>query len=350
MTASHSRLSVFQELKSKRFRITITTHYNPDGDAIGSSLGLYHVLKGLGHEVTILIPNDLPDFLQWMPGLDQIVVFQHSPDQGSRLLAEAEYIFCLDYNALHRVRLFEHELRAATCPRILVDHHLQPENEFSEVHSTNLVSSTSELIYSLIQHYGLDGFVNKQVAECLFVGIMTDTGSFSYSCNSSATFEIVGDLIRHGLDPGHIHRLVYDTYSESRMRLLGHCLANKLQVRADSATAFIWLSRDELNQFNYQQGDTEGVVNYALSIKGVALAALFTERDDRIRVSLRSKGDFSVNEMARSHFNGGGHRNAAGGDLFMPMPEALTFFENLLPTYRNNILEALKTESSLRYD
>jgi phosphoesterase RecJ-like protein len=170
---------------------------------------------------------------------------------------------------------------------------------------------------------------------------MTDTGSFSFACNRHETFDIAAELIKTGIDVEKIHRMVYDTYSESRMRLLGHCLGTNMKVLPEHATAFIWLTKEELNHYNYQQGDTEGVVNYALSIQNVAVAALFTERDDRVRVSLRSKGEFSVNEFARAHFNGGGHRNAAGGDIFMKMPEALSWFESLLPAYSAEIRRSL---------
>lgn len=319
----------------------ITTHYNPDGDAIGSSLALFHFLKSQDVSVSVLIPNELPSFLQWMPGADQAVIYVENPHAGDELIASADLIFSMDYNGLGRVKLFTEQLRAASATRILIDHHLKPENEFDLNFSVTTVSSTSELLFMIIDEAGMKDTISKEMAECIFVGIMTDTGSFSYSCNRSKTFEIAAGLINFGIDVERIHRLVYDTYSESRMRLLGHCLATNMKVLPEFATAYIWLSKDDLDHFSYQQGDTEGVVNYALSIQNVAVAALFTERDDRIRVSLRSKGEFSVNDFARAHCNGGGHRNAAGGDIFLSMPETLAWFESILPVYKTDIHKSL---------
>lgn len=322
--------------------VLITTHYNPDGDAIGSSLALYHYLQANGIEARILIPNAIPGFLNWMPGTSKLILFQDNEAECNSLIDSAEVIFCMDYNAIHRVKLFEQQLRDASAIKILIDHHIQPENDFDISFSNTQVSSTAELLYHILNQIGISSLLNKAMAECFFVGIMTDTGSFSYACNNASTFTIIGNLISAGLDVERVHKMVYDTYSESRMRLLGHCLGDNLKVIDEHATAYIWLTKEDLETYNYQQGDTEGVVNYALSIQNVALAALFTERDDRIRVSLRSKGDFSVNEVARKYMNGGGHRNAAGGDIFLPMKEALEMFENILPEYTNDILESLK--------
>jgi phosphoesterase RecJ-like protein len=264
-----------------------------------------------------------------------------SPQTGNELIAKADLIFSMDYNGLGRVKLFTEQLKASSATRVLIDHHLKPENEFDLEFSVTSVSSTSELLFMIIDEAGYKKSITREMAECFFVGIMTDTGSFSYSCNRSETFDITADLIKYGIDVERIHRLVYDTYSESRMRLLGHCLASNMKVLPEFATAYIWLSKEDLDHFSYQQGDTEGVVNYALSIQNVAVAALFTERDDRIRVSLRSKGEFSVNDFARAHCNGGGHRNAAGGDIFMTMPETLAWFESLLPLYSADIHTSL---------
>jgi len=341
LNLSESSLAYFMQLIREKSDVVITTHYNPDGDAIGSSLALYHFLKSQDVSVTVLIPNELPSFLQWMPGADKAIIYQDNTDRGNALIAKADLIFCMDYNGLGRVKLFTDQLRASSATRILIDHHLKPENEFDLDFSVTAVSSTSELLYMIIDESGLKDTLSKEIAECIFVGIMTDTGSFSYSCQRSETFDITANLISFGIDVERIHRLVYDTYSESRMRLLGHCLASNMKVLPEHATAYIWLSKADLDHFDYQQGDTEGVVNYALSIQNVAVAALFTERDDRIRVSLRSKGEFSVNEFARAHCNGGGHRNAAGGDIFMSMPETLAWFESLLPQYSGEIHKSL---------
>ncbi len=341
MSEFESNITYLQKLLSEASEVLITTHYNPDGDAIGSSLALYHYLASQNINARVLIPNELPPFLQWMPGCEQAVIYQDDPAFADQLIASADLIFCLDYNGLGRVKLFTDQLKTAKATKVIIDHHVQPENEFDVVFSVVEVSSTSELLYQVLSKLGFNDGISQQIAECLFVGIMTDTGSFSFSCNRYETFEITADLIKSGIDVERIHRMVYDTYTESRMRLLGKCLGTNLKVLPEFSTAYIWLSKDDLANFDYQQGDTEGVVNYALSIQNVAVAALFTERDDRIRVSLRSKGDFSVNELARAHFNGGGHRNAAGGDVFKPMAETLKWFESLLPAYSVEIHNSL---------
>jgi len=341
LAISEASISYLIKLLEEKSDVLITTHYNPDGDAIGSSLALYHFLSSRGIKSKVLIPNELPSFLQWLPGVKDAVIYLENPDLGNELIASADLIFCMDYNGLGRVKLFTDQLRTASATRVLIDHHVQPENEFDLTFSIISVSSTSELLYQIIEAAGLVSGITKDMAECFFVGIMTDTGSFSFACNRPETFEIAASLIKTGMDVERVHRMVYDTYSESRMRLLGHCLGSNMKVLPEFATAYIWLSIEDLEKYEYQQGDTEGVVNYALSIQNVAVAALFTERGDRVRVSLRSKGEFSVNEFARAHFNGGGHRNAAGGDIFKTMPETLAWFESLLPAYSDQIHKSL---------
>jgi len=341
LSISESSITYLKKLLSEKSDVLITTHYNPDGDAIGSSLALYHFLATQGINAKVLIPNELPSFLQWMPGCMDAVIYSNDPEKGKALLISADLIFCMDYNGLDRVKLFTDELRAAKATRVLIDHHIQPDNEFDLIFSEVSVSSTAELLFQILNEAGFSSAITKDMAECFFVGIMTDTGSFSFACNRPETFEIAANLIKTGMDVERVHRKVYDTYSESRMRLLGQCLGTNMKVLPEFATAYIWLSKEDLEKYDYQQGDTEGVVNYALSIENVAVAALFTERDDRIRVSLRSKGEFSVNEFARAHFNGGGHRNAAGGDIFKTMPETLAWFESLLPGYSDEIHRSL---------
>jgi len=338
---SESSIAYLKKLLGEKTDVLITTHYNPDGDAIGSSLAMYHFLISRGIKAKVLIPNELPSFLQWMPGIDAAIIYSDNTEYGDAVINDADLIFCMDYNALSRVKLFTDQLRNSDATKVLIDHHIQPENEFDLTFSVISVSSTSELLFQILVELGFAEAISKEMAECFFVGIMTDTGSFSFACNRHETFDIAAELIKTGIDVEKIHRMVYDTYSESRMRLLGHCLGTNMKVLPEHATAYIWLTKAELNQYDYQQGDTEGVVNYALSIQNVAVAALFTERDDRVRVSLRSKGEFSVNEFARAHFNGGGHRNAAGGDIFMKMPEALSWFESLLPAYSAEIRRSL---------
>lgn len=337
MNFPENSVSFLKNLVSQPHKILITTHYNPDGDAIGASLALYHFLVKTGHDVSIIVPNELPSFLSWMPGTSNVLVYNKDEDSAKRLISEAETIFCMDFNSLSRVKLFSKDLAEAPGVKVLIDHHLQPSDEFDLTFSEIKVSSTSELLYELINLCGYGDLVDLPAAECIFVGIMTDTGSYSYSCEKPDTFRITAELIRLGVNVERIHRLVYDTYSENRMRLLGFCLSERLKVLPEMSTAYIWLSKDDLENFGYQPGDTEGVVNYALSIENIVMAALFTERDNRIRISLRSKGSFSVNNFARKHFEGGGHRNAAGADSFLSLQETLEKFESLLSDYQDEL-------------
>ncbi|PKP50591.1 MAG: DHH family phosphoesterase [Bacteroidetes bacterium HGW-Bacteroidetes-11] len=337
-----------KELLTTTSNILITTHYNPDGDALGSSLGLYHYLHLKGYSAKILVPNEYPDFLGWMPGNSDMTVYSKNQSEGDALIDWAEVIFCLDYNAIQRVNLFSDKLINAKGVKVLVDHHLQPEPQFDYMFSMIETSSTSELVYDLICALGDQDIIEKNIAMCLYVGIMTDTGSFSFACNLPHTYEVVAELVRRGVDTEQVHRLVYDTYSEQRMRLLGHCLSEKLTVVKDCATAYIWLSKDDMKKFKVQPGDTEGIVNYALSIKGISFAALFTEKPDKVRISFRSKGNFSVNDFSRNHFNGGGHRNAAGGETRLKMNETIELFTSLLPQYKAGLQSAAHQSSFLQ--
>ncbi|MBP6978680.1 MAG: bifunctional oligoribonuclease/PAP phosphatase NrnA [Bacteroidales bacterium] len=318
-------------------RIVITSHVNPDGDAVGSSLGLYWFLSGLGHHVQVIIPNSFPSFLAWLPGCDQIHHHKGKKKESDEWIESADVIFCLDFNALNRLETLEHAIRNAQGIRILIDHHAQPVQEFDHMISIIETSSTSEIIFDFIDAFQMPHLMDQKVAECLFVGIMTDTGSFSYGCNYVNTFTIVARLISLGIDVERIHRLVYDTYTESRMRLLGYSLGEKLKVLDKYHTAYISLTKKELRQFRYQIGDTEGIVNYALSIRGVNLAILLMEREKYIRLSFRSKGQFSVNDLARKHFHGGGHRNAAGGNSYTTMEQTLEMIHDLLPHFLDQL-------------
>ena len=340
-------LAGVSQLLSGPSNILITTHYNPDGDAIGSSLALYHYLKSKGHEVKVLIPNDVPQFLQWMPGLSEAVIFYHKQEFANSLISDAEVIFCLDYNAFSRVNFFTKQLEEAKGKKILIDHHPEPDTNFDFMLSIIKVSSTAELVYDFITALGDNHLIDVPIGINLYVGMMTDTGSFSYSSNYPDTLQIVADLIKKGVDTEKVHRLVYDTYSENRMRLLGYCLSEKLVVLHDYCTAYISLTKEDLEKFSFQPGDTEGVVNYALSIKNISFAALFTEKKSCIRISFRSKADFSVNDFARKYYGGGGHLNAAGGDSYLPMDETLRKFEELLPEYKVQLNEAAIKSSVL---
>lgn len=318
--------------------IAVTSHHNPDGDAIGSILALTLLLKSMGKEAVALVPNDYPAFLKWMDGSNEILIFSQNHEKTLDFISRSDLIFCLDYNALHRTGAIEGALRKASGKKILIDHHPEPIlADFDFYLSVIEISSTAELLFRFIEGCSWHDRIGREIATGLFVGIMTDTGSFSFSCNYPDTFQITASLIRTGIDPEYIHRQVYDTYSENRLRLLGYCLSDKLTVLPELCAAFIALSKDELERFHHQVGDTEGVVNYALSIENIKIAILMTERKDRIRLSFRSKGDLSVNTIAREHFNGGGHRNAAGGDSFVSLGDTITKLREVLEQYREEI-------------
>jgi len=317
----------------------VTTHTNPDGDAIGSSLALFHYLKGIGKEVYLVVPNLYPEFISWLPGNDDIIVYERDREKAKHALEGLDTVFCLDYNAIHRSGVMRDVLLPMDAVKIMIDHHPEPaEDDFKYIVSTTNTSSTAELLYEFLSQMDPSFVPGKEIASSLFVGIMTDTGSFSFACNRPETFLITAELLKTGIDGEWIHRQVYDTFSEGRLRLLGYSLSDKLVVKNEYATAYIALSRKDLKRFNYQVGDTEGVVNYALSIKGIAMAVLLTERKGRIRLSFRSKGEFSVNDVARDYFNGGGHKNAAGGDSYDSLENTIVKLEGILPDLKDALL------------
>ncbi len=337
--------SIFLQAKSilsGKKNVVIQMHINPDGDAIGASLGLSLYLNKLGIKNTVVAPNVFPSFLKWMPSASLIVNATERPHIAKKVYQNADLIFVLDFNAFQRAGVFIGDLlQNAKAPIVMIDHHLQPE-PFSKIEiSTQSASSTSELVYELMKENDDLSLLDKDIATALYVGIMTDTGSFSYSCNSSETYLVVADLVATGVEVDIIHQKVYNTYSENRLRLLGHSINNKLVVFPEFGTSYISLSKDELKLFKHKVGDTEGVVNYGLSIDVVAFTALFTERDDRIRISFRSKGNFDVNLFARTHFSGGGHKNASGADTTGTLEEVIAKFENLLPLYKEEIINSL---------
>ncbi len=316
-------------------KIAITTHTNPDGDAIGSSLAIYHYLKSKGANVEAVVPNKFPEFLKWLPASKEMVIFEQQAKKAKTILAEADLIFCLDYNALSRVGSVTDDLKAAKAKKILIDHHISPELEsFDYIISETNTSSTGELIFDFINAMGDEELIDRKIAECLYTCIITDTGSFSFSCNNSKTFEVAAKLIEKGVDARKIHGLIYDTFSETRLRLLGFAINDRMLVWEDLRTALIYLTKEDLKKFNYKVGDTEGLVNFALSMDKVNMAVLVTDKDKKVRMSFRSKGEFSVNDLARNHFNGGGHRNAAGGNMSKPIMEVVEEIKSVLQNYK----------------
>ncbi|HNY03841.1 MAG TPA: DHH family phosphoesterase [Bacteroidales bacterium] len=315
-------------------RILVTTHSNPDGDAIGSCLAFSSYLKKKGHHVSMMVPDPYPEFLSWMKGHEEILVWSQDPDACRKAVEGAEIIVAVDYNNLSRLNEAGGLVKASGVTKILIDHHLLPSEEFNYRISISKTSSTSELVYNYIARANDLDLLDKDIAECIYAGIITDTGSLSYSCNYIKTYEILAHLFRFGIDGEYLHRLIYDTYSECRLRLLGLSVSDRLVVLPDLHTAYITLTRDDLQKYNYQIGDTEGVVNYALSIKDINLAALFIERDGIVKVSFRSKGAFAVNTMASKYFGGGGHRNASGANCTTSLEETVSLFREILPGYR----------------
>jgi bifunctional oligoribonuclease and PAP phosphatase NrnA len=319
---------------SQPLNILVTTHTNPDGDAIGSSLALAAYLTKKKHSVQVMVPDPYPDFLAWMAGHENILIYSTDKEKCISAIKHADMIIAADYNNFSRLNEAGHFVRQSSAIKVLIDHHLNPSEEFDYKISISKISSTSELLYEFIEEMGDLNLIDKDIAECIYAGIITDTGSLSYSCNYIKTYLILADLFRLGIDGEYLHRLIYDTYSESRLRLLGYSVSNQLVVLPEYHTAFITLTKEDLARFDHQIGDTEGVVNYALSIKDINLAALFMERDGIVKVSFRSKGNFAVNTMAATYFNGGGHRNAAGANCDTSLEETVRKFKQILPLYK----------------
>ncbi|MCE3229511.1 MAG: family phosphoesterase [Bacteroidetes bacterium] len=319
----------FKALLKKVDNVVIVTHWSPDGDAMGSSLGLYHYLKTLKKTVTVVVPNEYPDFLKWMPGDKSVLVYEKNEAKVNKLLAKAGAIFTLDFNSFKRIEKLGEEIAKTSAPKILVDHHQQPDTYASlYFHDVN-ACSTCELIYDLIIGLGGKKQIDKKIAACLYVGLMTDTGSFRYPSVSSKTHTIIAELLKTGIIPSEIHSAVYDTYSESRMKLLGYALSEKMTILEGLPVAYIALSESELTRFDYKKGDTEGLVNYPFSIKGIKVCALFNESEGGVKTSFRSKGKIDVNTFARAHFNGGGHINAAGGKSYGSLEDTVKKFISL---------------------
>ncbi len=337
MNQEHIRLvlRLKEELSVPR-RIVVTTHQGPDGDAIGSSLALYHFLKKQGHDVSVITPNDYPEFLQWLPSNAKVVNYMRQKPLAEALIEKAEYIFHLDYNHLKRSADMVRSLYQSKAVRILIDHHLEPELPAKYTFSEIGVSSTCELLYCIMQQWDTS-LIDRDIATCIYTGIMTDTGSFCYRSASAQTFAVAAELMGFGIDRTGIYDKVYDNYSENRMRLMGYCLNEKMEVFPQYGAALISLNLEEQLQYDFVVGDSEGFVNLPLSIKGIRFSAFFLEKEDKVKISFRSKGDFSVNDFSRKHFGGGGHLNAAGGDSKKPMSELIQSFRELLPQYEKEL-------------
>jgi phosphoesterase RecJ-like protein len=313
-------------------KITIIPHRNPDGDAMGSTLGLYHFLLQQDHEVSVISPNEFPDFLAWLPASDKVLVFEKDKENCTRILNESDLIFTLDFNALHRTGdIMQATLETLDKTFVMIDHHEFPDAFAKYTFSDTKYGSTCEMVYHFIHQLKQENLINKTVATCIYTGIVTDSGSFRFPKTTSTTHRIVADLIDKGVENSAIHNQLFDKSSYSRLQLLGRALQN-MKLMTDYKTSYITLSQEELNTYNFQKGDTEGIVNYGLSIDGIDFTAIFIENLEEkiIKISFRSQGSFDVNQFSRNYFGGGGHINAAGGKSDKSLQETIADFERIV--------------------
>lgn len=331
-------IALFYPQLTKPAKVVITMHQKPDGDAMGSALGLYHFLKALNHEATVISPTNWADFLDWMPGIDTVMDFEKNKEKGKALIAAAEIIFCLDFNILHRTKNMEQPLMEAACTKVLIDHHQQPQEEaFAYGISDTSKSSTCEMVYDFIMASGHADALNLSIAECLYTGLMTDTGSFRFPSTTAAVHRMAAHLKDLGLQHTKIHEQIYDNFLEGRLRFMGYALLNRMEVLYEYNTALMYITKQDLHRFDIKTGDTEGLVNYLLTIQGIKLGALVIDRDEERKWSFRSKGGFDVNLFARNHFEGGGHRNAAGGRSSDSLESTVQQFKTVIKNYQTQL-------------
>jgi phosphoesterase RecJ-like protein len=335
-------LASLSTLLSTPKKVAIVTHFKPDADALGSSLGLAGYLKKKGHQVNVVTPSDYPDFLAWMPGAETVTALSKKSKEPElraiEIFNQADLIFCLDFSSLGRINELGDVVRKAPGAKVMIDHHLEPE-EFAEFVKWDITSaSTAQLIVELINEMGDRALIDEPIATCLYSGLMTDTGGFRHNNTTAREFKVAEELASLGANPSRISRLIYDTNSLGRLRLTGYVLSQKLVVLPEYRTAYMTLSQEELKQFDVQTGDTEGLVNYGLSIKGVQLSILMYDRGEEIKISFRSLGDFSVNDLARKYFEGGGHKNASGGSSKKSLQDTLRKFLEILPEYKEKLI------------
>lgn len=330
--------SVFKKLVSKAQTISIVTHVNPDGDAMGSSLGFYHYLKTKGKNIKVIVPNAFPDFLAWMPASKQAIVFEGNETAAKKQINKSDVVFILDFNNYNRIDALGELIKNSPSKKVLIDHHQAPDTVFDYYFHETAASSTCELIYDFICGIDSKKAIDKKTANCLYTGIMTDTGSFRFRGTNEKTFTVAAALIKAGAENATIYNSVFDDYTENRLKLLGYCLYEKLVFVPEYKVAYIALSEAELKQFNFKKGDTEGIVNYALSVGGIDFSAFFSDKDGAIRISFRSK-KFDVNKFARTHFSGGGHINAAGAKSELSLKDTVDKFIKLLTQYKTELLK-----------
>ena len=330
----------FYPILNQPFKAVITAHQKPDGDAMGSTLGLYHFLKQLGHEVTVISPTNWAQFLDWMPGVEQVIDFETNKNEASEIVAAADYVFCLDFNILHRTKHLEPIIRDSKALKILIDHHQQPDTpSFAYGISDVKMSSTCEMIYDFIVQSGHSNLINIDIATCLYTGLMTDTGSFRFPSTTASVHKIVAHLKELGLQHAKIHENIYDNSTEGRLKFMGNAFLNRMTVLPEFKTAVMAIPKSDIYKFELKTGDTEGLVNYLLSIEGIKFAAILIDREEERKWSFRSKGNFDVNIFARTHFEGGGHANAAGGRSSKSLDETFNDFKNIIENYKSQLTQ-----------
>ena len=331
-------IEAVKKLLSVPQKIVIVPHKNPDGDAIGSTLALWYYLSNLGQKAVVISPNDYPKFLKWMPGNEHILNFEKENSQAKEAIEGATVVFTLDFNHLGRIGQMQTVLKEKKAVFVMIDHHQAPADYADIMYSDVHMSSTCEMVYNFIAFLGDTKKITPEIGNCLYTGIMTDTGSFKFPSTTSKTHQVVADLIEKGAENTKIHNHIYDTNSPSRLHLLG-CALKNMVILKEYRTAYITLTQEELDTYNYQKGDTEGFVNYGLTLENIHFAVIFIENREEgiIKISFRSEGDFSVNEFARNHFHGGGHDNAAGGRSDTSMKETTANFVSLLAQYQDQL-------------
>lgn len=312
--------------------IAIIAHRNPDGDALGSSIALQLLLEKLHHQVKVIMPSEHPSTFHYLPRIDDIIVFDQEHDRAREALTKAKIIFCLDFNGLDRVDKLGITIEESKAFKIMIDHHIDPEPFVDITISEPSASSTCEMIYDFIVDLGHKDKIDMTIGECLMTGIITDTGSYRYNTNPHV-YEVSGALKALGADDYRLNDLIYNTMTEKQLRLLGHCLSQRFEVIPEYQTGIIAITKEDFATFDIQRGDTEGIVNYVLMMKGINLAAFIREQPSIVKLSLRSKGDISVQELTRNHFKGGGHKNAAGGAAYAKLEDVVSKLKRVLPNY-----------------
>lgn len=317
--------------------ISIIAHRNPDGDALGSALGLKLFLNKLGHKVSVIMPSEAPNIFRYLPDIAQIAVFDLEHDRCRALLDNADCIFCLDFNSLDRIDKLGENVQFSKAKKVLIDHHLDPEPFADHIFSDTSASSTCELVYRFIDDLDKKDLVDREIGKCLFTGLITDTGSFKYATRPY-TYEVAAKLKEAGVDDYKLQDTIDNSLKEKHLRLLGHCLTNRMEVLTEYGVAIIYLTKQDYEDFDIQRGDTEGIVNQMLKMKNVKVAAFITEQPTIIKVSLRSKGDISVQEIAANHFNGGGHKNASGAGVYAKLEDVIEKFKRVVPRYLDRVI------------